>query len=217
MNLLSRLKNLVVGNKKLIIAFSVGLIVALILMATYVAAIRSPGTSGETTRQTKNQQSTDTDNSTKEVQGGSSESNSANTGAKSGSASAPAQAGSASTPHQSPVCTRTPIPYTTTVQLGLASLGAGQYTISGGIEGYTESCTANSAGWKPQDRSVQPINRIIYVGTGGPTATTPPRTSPPEPDQYDRIVNDCSNILTGTGNNEAYQLCVSILVRYFGI
>ncbi len=118
--------------------------------------------------------------------------------------------------YKPPVCTKTTTPYTTTIQIA-SYLGGGSTNVYGGIDGYTETCTADSAGFVPRPVPLNPDNKIIYVGTGGVTATTPPRTSQPEADQLDRIKTNCGIQLSIHGNQEAYNLCVSILARYFNI
>lgn len=118
--------------------------------------------------------------------------------------------------YKAPVCTKTPTGYKTYIKLA-TYLGTGSTTVNGGTEGYTETCTADSTGYVPYKVPLNPVDKYIYVGTGGITATTPPRTSPPEADQLDRIKADCSQQLAVHGNQEAYQLCVSTLARYFNI
>ncbi len=118
--------------------------------------------------------------------------------------------------YKPPVCTKSIAPYTTTIQIA-SYLGGGSTNVHGGIDGYTETCTADSAGFVPRPVPLNPYNKIIYVGTGGVTATTPPRTSQPEADQLDRIKTNCGLQLSIHGNQEAYNLCVSILARYFNI
>ena len=118
--------------------------------------------------------------------------------------------------YKAPVCTKTPTGYKTFIKLA-TYLGTSSTTVNGGTEGYTETCTADSTGYIPNKVPLNPVDKYIYVGTGGISATTPPRTSPPEADQLDRIKADCSQQLAVHGNQEAYQLCVSTLARYFNI
>lgn len=118
--------------------------------------------------------------------------------------------------YKAPVCTKTATGYKTFIKLA-TYLGTGSTTVNGGTEGYTETCTADSTGYIPNKVHLNPVDKYIYVGTGGISATTPPRTSPPEADQLDRIKADCSQQLAVHGNQEAYQLCVSTLARYFNI
>lgn len=118
--------------------------------------------------------------------------------------------------YKAPVCTKTPTSYKTYIKIA-SYLGTGSTTVNGGTAGYTETCTADSTGYVPYKVPLNPVDKYIYVGTGGITATTPPRTTPPEADQLDRIKADCSVQLSVHGNQEAYQLCVSTLARYFNI
>ena len=118
--------------------------------------------------------------------------------------------------YKPPVCTKTPTAYKTYIKLA-SYLGTTSTTVNGGTEGYTETCTADSTGYVPNKVPLNPVDKYIYVGTGGITATTPPRTSPPEADKLDRIKADCSQQLAVHKNQEAYNLCVSTLARYFNI
>ena len=74
-------------------------------------------------------------------------------------------------------CTTTTVPYTTSYQK-VSYLQSGQTQSSGGIDGYKVSCMASSTGYKPADYTIQPINKIVYQGTGttsssyAPTYTT---------------------------------------------
>lgn len=118
--------------------------------------------------------------------------------------------------YKASVCTKTPTAYKTYIKLA-SYLGTSSTKVDGGTAGYTETCTADSTGYVPYTVPLNPVDKYIYVGTGGITATTTPRPYPPEADQLDRIKADCSVQLSVHGNQEAYQLCVSTLARYFNI
>ncbi len=62
-------------------------------------------------------------------------------------------------------CSKIPIPYTTSYQ-NVSYLSAGQTQSSGGYDGYKVTCTVSSTGYKSPDYTIQPINKITYVGTG---------------------------------------------------
>jgi len=119
-------------------------------------------------------------------------------------------------PYVAPVCTKTITPYKTNILIA-SYLGSSTTTVSGGTDGWTETCTADSTGDVPYRVPRNPVDKNIYVGTGGVTATTQPRSSQPEPDQLDRIRADCSVQLSVHGSQEAYQVCVNTLARYFNI
>ncbi len=62
-------------------------------------------------------------------------------------------------------CSQIPIPFTTSFQ-NVTYLSEGQTQSSGGYDGYKVICTASSSGFKPSDYTIQPINKITYVGIG---------------------------------------------------
>lgn len=123
-----------------------------------------------------------------------------------------------SSTYKASICTNIKTPYTTSSQIA-SYLGSTEYSTNmGNYEGTIKTCTADSTGYKPPDITLgSPGHLIIYVGTGGITSSTAPRTTPPEPDQESRIKADCSVQLAGHGNQGAYELCVSTLKKYFNI
>jgi uncharacterized protein YkwD len=76
------------------------------------------------------------------------------------------------------VCSKTPIPRKT-VYIEASYLYEGE-TSEGysGMDGYKETCTADSAGYKPPDFTSPPSDRTIYTGTKPRPSTTPPPSSP---------------------------------------
>lgn len=67
-------------------------------------------------------------------------------------------------PYVAPVCTKTPIPYKTTTT-EVSYLYVGETQSYGGTDGYTETCTADSTGYKPPDFTIPPYDKTTYVGT----------------------------------------------------
>jgi len=79
-------------------------------------------------------------------------------------------------PYVASVCTKTPIPYKTiTIEDPYRYVG-NNYSY-GGTDGYLETCTTSSSGYKPSDFRYTPYDKTIYVGTK-PLPTLPP---PPPP------------------------------------
>lgn len=86
-------------------------------------------------------------------------------------------------PYVASVCTRTTIPFET-VYVDASYLYVGESQGYGGWDGYKETCTADSTGYKPADYTSQPYNRTVYRGTKpkpSNTAPTPPTGSSPSP------------------------------------
>lgn len=213
----AKLKNLIADNKQLFIGLVVGIAIML-PTGVYVGAIRNnkqatkTDTPTNTTTQTKEQtkdpkQTAETKPTTEQS------TNQSNNG---GNSSQPSTTTGYTNTYKAPVCTDTPIAYSTSIVIA-SWLSTATTKVDGGTNGYTRTCTADSTGYKPSPTTLNPVNKTIYVGTGGITASTPPRTTPPEPDQLTRIKADCSVQLSVHGNQEAYQLCVNTLSRYFGL
>lgn len=108
------------------------------------------------------------------------------------------------TPQQKPyiasVCTKTTIPYTTEYVNDPNMYEGSTYEGGMGWDGYKETCTADSTGYKPADYTSPPYNKKIYVGT-----KPKPNYSSSQPKDYSR----CNQFL-GTG---AYQACVDAINR----
>jgi hypothetical protein len=210
------------GNKQLIIGVAIGALITLptgLYINERVSNSQTPQGGTTTTPQP-----TDISNNTKTltpttVQNGATPSPSQPSGTVSSSGSKPTTYTPSPTytnTYKASVCTKTPTAYKTNVQLA-SYLGSNSTRVTGGTNGYTETCTADSTGYVPYTVPLNPDNKNIYVGTGGITATTPPRTTPPDSDQLDRIKTDCGVQLSVHGNQEAYNLCVNTLARYFNI
>jgi len=110
-----------------------------------------------------------------------------------------------------PVCTRTVLPYSTSYQ-DVSYMDVGQTSSLGGTDGWTQTCTADSTGWKPTDITYSPYNKVVYVGTRQP-ATVPTPTYSPSPNyaakstcdyQYQGFLNALGN--TGAGSSSAVQM-----------
>lgn len=67
-------------------------------------------------------------------------------------------------PYVSSVCTKTPIPYKTSYT-NASFLPVGETTTVGGTDGYTQTCTADSTGYKPLDITVKSNDKTVWVGT----------------------------------------------------
>lgn len=218
MKRLAKVNKVIIKNKQLLIGLAIG---ALIMLPTglYVNERKSNQQTeqGSTTLDTKANNDNEQAKTIDPVTG---QPNTNQTSNQS-SASSNNKPTSTTTPtytstYKAPVCTKTPTPYKTYIKIA-SYLSTAETTVNGGSEGYTETCTADSTGYVPTKVPLNPVDKYIYVGTGGITATTPPRTSTPEPDQLDRIKADCSVQLAKHGNQDAYNLCVSTLARYFNI
>lgn len=102
-------------------------------------------------------------------------------------------------PYVAPVCTKTVIPYET-IYIDADYLYVGDTMETGlGIDGYTETCTASSSGYKPPDYTSQPFDKTVYRGTKPLQSTSSSLTTP----NY----SQCSQFI-GTG---AYQACIDAL------
>jgi len=120
-----------------------------------------------------------------------------------------------------PACTKTPTPYKTSY-FEATWLGAGSITSTGGTDGYTETCTADSNGYTPQIVPLNPLNRVIDVGDGGASLATPIHDG----ETYDEVYNNralpaCDNLLAATNNDPAAkQWCINNIVaailHYYG-
>lgn len=68
------------------------------------------------------------------------------------------------TPYVPSNCIKTTIPYSTSYQQ-VSYLNIGQSQSIGGYDGYKVTCSTSSTGFKLQDYSSQPTNKITYQGT----------------------------------------------------
>lgn len=219
MKLLSKAKKLIANNKQLALGVAIG---ALIMLPTGLYLNKRNNNRQSSDQTTTTPQSTTNANLNgltpiKEQstnQSSSQQSNGGTSTSKPNSTYTPSNTPTST--YKPPVCTKTPTAYKTYISLA-TYLGTTETKVNGGTEGYTETCTADSTGYVPSKVPLNPVDKYIYVGTGGISATTPPRTTPPEPDQLYRIKADCSVQLAKHGNQDAYNLCVSTLARYFNI
>ncbi len=67
-------------------------------------------------------------------------------------------------PYVASVCTKIPIPYKT-IYKDASYMYTDETSSYGGYEGFTNSCTADSTGYKPTDYTIQPIDKTVLVGT----------------------------------------------------
>lgn len=67
-------------------------------------------------------------------------------------------------PYVASVCTKKTIPYKTKYE-NVSYLYVGETDSYGGTNGYTETCTADSTGYKPADFTSQPFDKTVLVGT----------------------------------------------------
>lgn len=107
-----------------------------------------------------------------------------------------------------PVCTKVPIPYTTTY-VNVTYLSPGQTQSTGGVDGYRDSCTASSTGYKPADAVLQPYNKIIYVGVA---AAAPPAPTYSYADVMQIARNNCARF----NGSSAYEACIQAILRQYG-
>lgn len=79
-------------------------------------------------------------------------------------------------PYVASVCTKTVIPYETEY-IDVDYLYVGETQEYSGWDGYKETCTADSTGYKPSDYTSQPYNKKVYRGTkvksSGSTGNSP--------------------------------------------
>lgn len=70
-------------------------------------------------------------------------------------------------PYVASVCKKTPIPYKT-ITKEANYMEVGQTDSYGGFDGYTETCTPDSTGYKPPDITINPIDKTVLIGTKQP-------------------------------------------------
>lgn len=122
----------------------------------------------------------------------------------------------------SPVCTKATIPYKTTYKY-VSYLSAGETQSYGGVDGWTQSCTADSTGYKPADITDPPYNKTVYIGTGKAPSSTysssssySPRYSQAEATRLAQ--QNCNAILGvhGAADSSAMQPCIEAELHQFG-
>lgn len=100
--------------------------------------------------------------------------------------------------YTAPVCTNTVIPHgTDTIYDKYSYLD--EVTTIEGRDGYTETCTADSTGWKPTDNHRDPINTKVYQGTKARPAPGQSRQ-----DEIDKCVAYIKQLSPGSN---AYMQC----------
>lgn len=106
------------------------------------------------------------------------------------------------TPYVASVCTKTVIPYETEY-IEVDYLYVGETQEYSGWDGYKETCTADSTGYKPADYTSPPYNKKVYVGTKQKQSSGSQTTM-----TYQQAYNNCS--AQGVpGNSSAMQQCVN--------
>lgn len=110
--------------------------------------------------------------------------------------------GNKSSAYKASVCTKTVLPYTTEYR-DSATMAVGQtQVLFSGKNGYKNTCTPDSNGYKPQDSTLPPIPAVVWVGTKTTTTVTnPPRT-------YEQAANYCATHGV-PGNSSAWQQCIN--------
>ena len=120
--------------------------------------------------------------------------------------------GSNATTYTAPKCTKNPIPYKTTYE-SASWLTVGSTFVIGGENGYVETCTADSSGYKPPDLTIQPSDKIIYSGTYVPPDTSGNSTTQAQIEAArQQRIQDCLRYIgsRGAGGSSASQQCYSI-------
>jgi hypothetical protein len=122
-------------------------------------------------------------------------------------------------PYTPPNCSTADIPYSTTYQ-NVSYLTTGQTQSSGGFNGYKVTCTTGSSGISPTGYTIQPINKIVYVGTGTSTTDTS-NTAAASAAAREKCISDYSRakaqiVMGNAGNssameylNQLYAQCLS--------
>lgn len=108
------------------------------------------------------------------------------------------------------VCTKTTIPFTTTY-LDTSWLAQGDSRTYGGVDGWSQTCTADSNGIKPMDLNVPPYNRTVYTGTGPNYSAVTPVT-PSNNTSTPMTLSQATNYCMGKGipgNSSAWDLCIN--------
>lgn len=115
------------------------------------------------------------------------------------------------------VCKRTTIPHQTVYE-NTETLYVGQTQVAySGTDGWRQTCTANSNGYKPDDVVFDGMPTKILVGT----KPIPPPQPPAPSYSYDYAMNvarnRCSPIAQGSGTgSSAYQVCISTVLKDYG-
>lgn len=106
-------------------------------------------------------------------------------------------------PYVASVCTKTVIPYETIYE-DASYLYVGNTSVGfPGSDGYIETCTANSNGYKPADFKIEPLSKTVYVGT----MPTGPTQAELNAQRQQRIANCIANIQRLSPGSNAYEQC----------
>lgn len=115
------------------------------------------------------------------------------------------------------VCTKTVIPQSTVYE-DVSYLYVGETKTYPGIDGWRQTCTASSDGFKPADVVSQGLPTKIYRGTKPRPETTP---TPTNTYSYSQALStaqgQCSPIAQGSGTgSSSYQLCIQTVLKQYG-
>lgn len=109
-------------------------------------------------------------------------------------------------PYVASVCTKTVIPHETEyIEVDYLYVGETR-EYSSGWDGYKETCTADSTGYKPADYTSPPYNKKVYVGTKQKHTSSGSESQSTM--TYQQAYNNCS--AQGVpGNSSAMQQCIN--------
>lgn len=115
------------------------------------------------------------------------------------------------------VCTKTVIPQSTVYE-DVSYLYVGETKTYPGIDGWRQTCTASSDGFKPADVVSPGLPTKIYRGTKPRPETTP---TPANTYSYSQALStaqgQCSPIAQGSGTgSSSYQLCIQTVLKQYG-
>lgn len=115
------------------------------------------------------------------------------------------------------VCTKTVIPQSTVYE-DVGYLYIGETRTYPGMDGWRQTCTASSNGFKPEDVVFQGLPTKIYRGTKPrPEATPTPTNNYSYSQALSTAQGQCSPIAqaSGTGSS-SYQLCIQTVLKQYG-
>ncbi|MEI7522258.1 MAG: hypothetical protein WCJ86_02180 [Candidatus Saccharibacteria bacterium] len=119
--------------------------------------------------------------------------------------STPISSPSTSKPYVPFSCIKTPIPYETEY-VNTIGLYVGETTSIGGYDGYKSTCTLGSTNYKPDDYTIEPIIKTVYIGTAvKPTSGS--SASELEAARQQRIANCIQYMKRLSGGSNAYLQC----------
>lgn len=109
------------------------------------------------------------------------------------------------------VCTKIPIPYKTKYEY-VSYLYEDERNEYGGTDGYTETCTPDSFGYKIPDFTIQPNDKTVYIGTkkrGPSQAELDAAARQKEAERQSRIAA-CIKYIQSVSPGSAYYQCYNI-------